>query len=127
MSRRVGLVISRVSGLGFCLFLGFVSSSPAQDTIGPSVPGGEVRLLTSDTAILEAQDTRKDLPCSVSPSKPILGFDLKFHSGYDVTISLKELAGADNLLTIVFRIVTDPPAGEPAYFSQHVNVPSIEN
>jgi hypothetical protein len=123
----VGLGVSRISGLGLCLFLGFANSSRAQETIRPSVPDGQVRLLTSDAAILESQDTRKDLPCAVTPAKPSLGFDLKFHSGYDVTIGLKELAGADNLLTIVFRIAPEAPLEEPVFFSQHFTVPAIDD
>ena len=123
---RAGLVASRISRLGLCLFLGMARLLPAQEAIRPSAPGGQVRLLTSDAAILEAQDTRKDLPCAVTPAKPSLGFDLKFHSGYDVAISLKELAGTGDLLTIVFRIAPEIAPQEPAYFSQHVAVPAID-
>jgi hypothetical protein len=39
-----------------------------------SSPGGVVRLFSSDAAILEAQEARKDLACTVTPSKPVLGF-----------------------------------------------------
>jgi hypothetical protein len=122
-----GPVVSRICGFGIGLFLGFAGLSTAQDPIRPAVPGGQVRLLASDAAILEAQDTRKDLPCGVTPAKPSLGFDFKFHSGYDVSVSLKELAGSDNLLTIVFRIARETAPQEPAYFSQHVNVPPIDD
>src|SRR5690242_10490134 len=64
------------------------------------VPGGVSRLFTSDAAILESQEARKDLPCSVTSVKPNLGFDLKFHSGYEVSVPLKELSGEGNLLTM---------------------------
>lgn len=121
------MVAGPISGLGLCLFLGFANLCPAQDPIRPSAPGGQVRLLTSDAAVLEAQDARKDLPCTVTPARPSLGFDLKFHSGYDVTINLKELAGSGDLLTIVFRIAPESPREEPVYFSQHVNVPPIDD
>ena len=72
-----------------------------------SGPGGSIRLLTLDAAVLEAQEVRKDLPCTVTPIKPVLGFDLKFHSGYEVSIPLKELAGSENQLTMVFRVIPD--------------------
>ena len=55
--------------------------------------GTSVHLVNDDMAVLEAQIPRKDLPCVVKPSDPVLGFDLRFHAGYDVTIPLKELAG----------------------------------
>ena len=51
-----------------------------------------MRLFTSDAAILEAQDVRKDLPCTVNPTKPVLGFDLRFHAGYDVNVPLRDLS-----------------------------------
>ncbi|HWB85924.1 MAG TPA: hypothetical protein VG675_17405 [Bryobacteraceae bacterium] len=91
-----------------------------------STPGGVVHLFTSDAAILEAQEVRKDLPCTVTPIKPELGFDLKFHAGYDVSIPLKDLAGTENQLTMVFRVTQEGNPDEPIYFSQHMAVPAIE-
>jgi hypothetical protein len=51
-----------------------------------SGPGGEAHLFNTDAAILESQDPRKDLPCTATPVKATLGFDLKFHSGYEVSV-----------------------------------------
>jgi hypothetical protein len=99
---------------------------PAQVIMEGSGPGGVVRLLNTDAAILESQEARKDLPCSVSEIKPVLGFDLKFHSGYDVTVPLKELAGSGNLLTMLFRVSPAERPDEPVYFVQRVSVPPIE-
>jgi hypothetical protein len=94
--------------------------------MAPSTPGGVVRLFTSDAAILESTDNRKDLPCTVTPVKPVLDFDMRFHAGYEVQTPLKELAGAENQLTMVFRVTTDGHADSPVYFKQHYSVPSIE-
>jgi hypothetical protein len=91
-----------------------------------SGPGGAVRLFTSDAAILEAREVRKDVPCTVTPVKPVLGFDLKFHAGYDVSIPLKDLAGSDNMLTVVFRVAPDQKPDDAVYFSQRWNVPMID-
>jgi hypothetical protein len=88
---------------------------------------GIVRLFASDAAILEAQETRKDIACTVTPNKPALGFDLKFHSGYDVAVPMKDLAGQDNLLTMVFRVTPEGRPQEPIYFSQRTNVPRIDD
>ena len=99
----------------------------AQNLIKPVVPGDPVMLLPSDMAILEAPAERKDLPCTVIPRKTDLGFDLRFHAGYDVTVPLKELEGDGELLTVVFRVY---PAGDKehsAYFSQHIRVPEVED
>jgi hypothetical protein len=62
----------------------------------------------------------------VLPSKPALGFDLKFHSGFDISVPLKELAGTENLLTIVFRVVPENRKDAPVYFTQKIRVPAIE-
>lgn len=89
------------------------------------MPGGLTRLFTSDAAILESQDARKDLPCSVTPVKPALGFDLKFHSGYEVSVPLKDLAGDGNQLTMVFRVVPQDQPDDAVYLSQRMSVPVI--
>jgi len=122
-----GPVVRRVFWPGLCFFLGIAVACQAQEILRPQVSGEPVRLLTSDGAILEAQDARKDLPCTVTPAKPSLGFDLKFHSGYEVTFNIKELVGADNLLTIVFRVAREDRTGEPVFFSQHITVPVIDD
>src|SRR5215470_4681695 len=88
-----------------CMLAG--SCLSAQVLMTPAGPGGSVRLFTSDAAILEARETRKDVPCTVTPVKPVLGFDMKFHAGYDVSIPLKDLAGSDNSLTMVFRVTPE--------------------
>jgi hypothetical protein len=75
---------------------------------------------------LESQDVRKDLPCTVTPVKPALGFDLKFHVGYDVSVPLRDLAGTENTLTMLFRITPDNHKDDPVYFTQKYSVPSIE-
>src|SRR5437660_1036607 len=68
---------------------------------------GAIRIFNTDMAVLEAQDVRKDLNCSVTPNKPVLGFDLRFHAGYEVAVPLKDLSGGDNQLTILFRVTPD--------------------
>jgi len=125
-----GLVIGRGRGrladfLAYSLLFGSAASS--QSLMPVSGPGGMVRLFTSDAAILEAQEVRKDIPCTATPIKPVLGFDLRFHAGYDISIPLKDLAGADNQLTMVFRVNPEHHPDEPVYFSQHFPVPVIDS
>ncbi|HLM97869.1 MAG TPA: hypothetical protein VK335_01215 [Bryobacteraceae bacterium] len=91
-----------------------------------SGPGDVVRIFNTDSAVLEAQDVRKDLPCSVTPVKPTLGFDLRFHGGYEVTIPLNDLAGSEDMLTMLFRVTPQGHKDEPVYFSQRLSVPAIE-
>jgi len=91
----------------------------------PSGPDGHVNIFNSDLAVLEAQETRKDLDCTVTPAKPVLGFDLRFHAGFDVTIPLKDLTGGENMLNILFRVKQQDHPDHPVYFMQHVRVPKI--
>jgi hypothetical protein len=88
--------------------------------------GSTVHLVNDDMAMLEAQIPRKDLPCEVKPADPSLGFDLRFHAGYDVTIPLKELVGSGNLLTMLFRVTPSADPDRRVYFTQNVRVPEIE-
>ncbi len=83
------------------------------------------RLVGSDMAVLESGENRKDLPCSVHPSKPLLGFDLRFHSGYDVTLPMRELAGTENLLSILFRVAPADHKDDYMYFTQRIRVPMV--
>ncbi len=88
--------------------------------------GGPPTLPGTDMAVLEAREARKDLPCTATPVKPVLGFDLRFHAGYEISLPLRELTGPENLLTIVFRVTSDQMKDDPVYFSQKFRVPDIE-
>jgi hypothetical protein len=119
----------RVSGpvrplLGIALLA--ASGLHGQTVIQGTGPGGMVRIFNTDAAVLEAQDVRKDLPCTVIPIKPALGFDLRFHAGYEVSIPLKDLAGSEDQLTMLFRVTPDGHKDDPVYFSQRLSVPAIE-
>jgi hypothetical protein len=98
----------------------------AQIPLGGTGRGSAVYLFSNDRAVLEAGEARKDLPCTVTHQKPILGFDLRFHSTYDVMIPMRELAGSENLLTVLFRVTPEASPDQPLYFSQKIRVPSIE-
>jgi hypothetical protein len=99
----------------------------AQAQLAGTAGGGGLHMMNTDLAVLEAQEVRKDLACTVTPSKPVLGFDLRFHAGYEVAVPLKELSGSENKLTILFRVTSSDHKDEPVYFSQHIRVPSIED
>jgi hypothetical protein len=85
-----------------------------------------VRLLPTDMAIFEAGENRKDLACTVTPDKPILGFDLRFHTGYQIAVPLKELVGSDNQLSILFRVAPANRKDDYVYLNQRFRVPAIE-
>jgi hypothetical protein len=120
---------SRLSGLrigvvGMGLLLPHIA--PSQMLLKPSQPGEVLNLMPSDMAILEAGEARKDIPCTVVERKPELGFDLRFHSGFDVTVPLRELSGDGEVLTVVFRVYPRDTPTQAAYFVQHFTVPAVE-
>jgi len=119
---RFSFLCSSLPGLTFIL----TSSLPGQTLMEGSGPAGLVRIFNTDLAILEAQEPRKDLNCTVNQIKPQLGFDMKFHGGYEVSIPLKELAGSEDLLTTIFRVTPENAKENPTHFSQRITVPSIE-
>jgi len=87
---------------------------------------GEKRLLQSRLEGLEAQQSRRDLPCVVTTPKPELGFDFMFHTGYQVEVPIREMAGDGNELTIQFRVVPQDRPDDPSYMVQRVSVPALE-
>src|SRR3954452_7205428 len=105
----------------FCPLL--VLQLPAQTLL--SSDGGPVHLVGSDLAVLEAQEVRKEITCTVTPDKPTLGFDLRYHAGFNITVPLKELAGSENALTILFRVTPLDHPSEPTYFIQRYTVPNV--
>jgi hypothetical protein len=123
----IGSGLAGKSELLVCLILALSGRLPAQDVISSLSPGAAVRLMPSDSVILESPENRKDLPCTITPDKPVLGFDLKFHVHYEVSVPLKELAGPENQLTTVFRVTAESHADAPVYFSQHWGVPAIDS
>src|ERR1700732_146775 len=87
--------------------------------------GTRLQINSSDLAVLEAQEVRKDLACTVDPVKSALGFDLRFHGGYEINLPLRDVAGNENLLSILVRITPDNRKDDPAYFVQRINVPKL--
>ncbi len=108
------------------LIFGMAASAAAQVPLPGYGVHGAVNLFNADLAVLESGEPRSDLPCDVTPDKPELGFDLRFHAGYEVTVPLKQFGGSDNLLTILFRVTQDGQPENPRYFTQRVRVPFIE-
>jgi hypothetical protein len=126
----LGLRLSPGRSAPAVLVLGCLALAPCaapQFLIKPSEPGEQVRLMPSDLTILESGEERKDLPCMVTQHKPELGFDLRFHGGYDVTMPLRELAGGGEVLTILFHVAVQDGGAPGAYFVQHYRVPAISD
>ena len=98
----------------------------AQSVIRGSGAGGRVIVLSADNAILETKEPRRDIPCDVTPGKPSLGFDLKFHATYEVSLPMRDLNGGEDTLTMIFRVTPGGHPDAPIYFSQKIQVPKLD-
>src|SRR5258708_40173707 len=108
-----------------CIFL-LTAILHGQVPMHSSEPGDMVRLLPADSSVLEMREPRSDLPCTVKPVKPHLGFDLKFHSGYQVNIPLRELDGRGDALTMIFRVTPERQEMQPVYLRQEAAIRPLE-
>lgn len=105
--------------------LAIVFPACAGEMPSPSGPEAHSTSFDEDIAILEAGAPRKDLNCTLMPDQAFLGFDLKFHTGYEVWLPLGEIAGAGGTLSILFRVTAKGGNGWPVYFGEKLVVPPI--
>ena len=90
--------------------------------------GSELLLRPSDAAVIEDGSLRSELACTVTPIKPKLELDFLFHSGFQVSMALKDLDTGifgDNL-TILFRVVAQDQPENPVLLSQKLRVPAMD-
>jgi hypothetical protein len=92
---------------------------------GDDSGGGAVRLLPSDAAVLEVHEVKTSLPCAITPARTEMGFDLVFHAGHTARVKLRDLEGAGNVLTSIFRVTPLSNPDKTVYFEQKWRVPPI--
>ena len=119
------MLLARPNAFYACLFAYLQFQVPLAGQ-GFLAGGKAPRMFGTDMAVLEAGEPRQDLPCKVEETKPILGFDLKFHAGFEVSVPMHELAGSENLLTIVFRVRPEGKSDRDRYFIQRIRVPQLD-
>ncbi|MFL6446965.1 MAG: acetyltransferase [Bryobacteraceae bacterium] len=103
------------------------STGFGQMMLKPLHAGEPITLLPGDAAVFESPEFRNSLPCTVTARKAELGFDLRFHSGYEITIPFRELSGDGSTLTVVFRVYSQGNKEHAAYFVQHFRIPTVED
>ena len=108
-------------GILLCVF-----PARAQIELQASEPGDKVLLPPTDLAVFESAENRADLDCQVNPIKPTLDFDFRFHTGYDVSIGMQQLADAGDNLLIVMRVTPEGGEQNPHYLEDRVGVPPID-
>jgi hypothetical protein len=103
----------------------FCAGHVAAQAILTGPAGSRPILFTADQMVLESGEPRQEIPCDVKPIAPVLGFDLKLHAGYSVSVPLSELAGHQDTLTVLFRVEPKAEHGEPVYFVENLRVPLL--
>src|SRR5262249_13007055 len=64
-------------------------------------------------------------PCQVSSVKPVLQFDLKYHTGYSATLPLKVMAGNNGSINVRLRVAPVDDPNRTAWLSSQVSAPTI--
>ena len=103
-----------------------ITGAQAQSLMS-SEPGRPLWFLASDAAVLELQEPRNDMACTLTPLKPLLGFNYMFHTGYEVSVPRKQFYGSGNMLTILFRVIPENRKEDPVYFTQTISVPLLRD
>jgi hypothetical protein len=92
----------------------------SQELLDPAL-----RLQQTDMAVLESDEFYDDLPCKVTPEKPALRFDLRFHADYTVSIPVKNLAPGGEQLIVRLRITPIADQADEVLMTDGLNVPAI--
>jgi hypothetical protein len=119
INTRCCLAGLRTAGLLFMLAVSTVSGW-AQSLLSP-----EFHLQYTDMAVFASPEPRADFSCQVTPDKPALGFDLRFHSDYRVTVPVKVLADVGGWLQVVMRVTSTANNEEPVYLIHRYPVPNV--
>jgi hypothetical protein len=77
-----------------------------------------------DLARLASHHPREELLCELTPDRPVLGFDLRFHSDYHATVPLKALIDAGGWFKVAMR-VTSTSENEPTYLARRFTIPKV--
>ena len=76
---------------------------------------GIVRLLPIDSSVHGLRESRSDLLCVVKAVRAQLGFDLRFHSGCQVNIPLKELPAEGDLVAKIVHLSSESRKMQSVY------------
>jgi hypothetical protein len=86
----------------------------------------EFHLRYTDMSVLASRERRADFSCHVTTDRPALGFDLRFHSDYRVTVPVKVLADVGGRLQTVIRVTPSANSEEPVYLVHRYSVPALQ-
>jgi hypothetical protein len=103
----------------------FLLAGSAVNGWASTVMGFDSALLAADMAVLATHEPRSDFPCEVTADKPSLGFDLRFHTDYLVTVPVKVLAQAGDWLRVVMRVSPAADGAKALYLVERFDIPDV--
>jgi hypothetical protein len=109
-----------------CSWLMFVMAVSAVSGWAQTRLSPEFHLQYTDMSVLTSRERRADFSCHVTTDRPALGFDLRFHSDYQVTVPIKVLADVGGRLQTVIRVTPSANSEEPVYLVHRYSVPALQ-
>jgi hypothetical protein len=120
---RTTCLTGKLQSFGFLLLL---AASTANGSPGSREDReGYPPLQYADMAVLASPEQRADFACQVTADKPSLGFDLRFHSAYRVSLPIKVLADAGGWFQVAMRVTPLAEAEEPVYLMRRYAIPEV--
>jgi hypothetical protein len=111
------VVFAALLGLGCC-------ASVALSQVKLKVEDGP--LSAADAAAFSNAQAADSFECNVTPAKPGMGIDLRFHTGYTVRVPLKSISGKGGDLQTIVRVTPVTPPGNPVVLAGGITAPPID-
>jgi hypothetical protein len=80
----------------------------------------------ADRQLLSGAQTVNSLGCRLSPVKPAIGLDLRFHSGYWVAVQLQTIAQRAGELRTLVRVTPVAQPDRPVFLARSIAVPQLD-
>jgi hypothetical protein len=83
------------------------------------------RLQYDELAVLKSHKPRAELVCQVTSDRPILGFDLRYHSDYHAAVPVSVVADAGGWFQVAMRVVPTPETEHSTYAAHRFATPVV--
>jgi hypothetical protein len=116
-------MIRRTSFPGMGLLLTLTAAAAGGES--KNREGLDPRLQFDELAVLASRERHAALACQVTFDRPELGFDLRFHSDYHVTVPVKVLADSGGWLEVAMRVNARGEGESPVYLARRFPNPHV--
>jgi len=99
------------------LVVGMCAAAFAQVQVDESQAAGMLRYVDPQA--------NASLRCETTPVAPVLGFSLRFQTGYQVRVPLSQFHGAGHRISVLMRVTPEVSDGQPVYLLRSYGLPEI--